>query len=155
MANDYNIPSTLPDPAAMFWPATLVIDVALGVNDDTLCSAYDMQHHMLQRIKESPIFLAQLRQVQSELAKDGASFRLKAQAQADALLTTSWEIIQNGETPANVRADLIKATVKWAGLDGKDSETSTGSGGFSININLGGINPSANSVKVKDIDGDG
>jgi hypothetical protein len=66
------------------------------------------------------------------------SFRIKAMLQADELLKTSWGMIHNGALPATVRADLIKFTIRVAGLDA--SKDGGGPGGdkptFSITVNL-------------------
>ena len=66
------------------------------------------------------------------------TFRLKARAQAEELLTTSWTMIHNPEVNAAVKADLIKHTVKWSGLEPKNDNIVDGNnGGVRITINLG------------------
>jgi hypothetical protein len=66
------------------------------------------------------------------------TFRLKARAQAEELLTTSWTLIHSNDVSAAVKADLIKSTVKWGGLEPqKDMSGGDGpQGGVSITINL-------------------
>jgi hypothetical protein len=55
------------------------------------------------------------------------------------LLKTSWVLIHSPDVSAAVKADLIKSTVKWAGLEPKnDISAENGSGGVRITINLGG-----------------
>jgi hypothetical protein len=67
------------------------------------------------------------------------TFKLKARAQAEELLTTSWMLIHDSAVSPAVKADLIKSTVKWAGLEPKGEVTNEGNGGgVRININLGG-----------------
>ena len=66
------------------------------------------------------------------------TFKVKARAQAEELLTTSWTLIHSPDVSAAVKADLIKSTVKWGGLEPKnDVLTEGGSGGVKITINLG------------------
>ena len=49
-------------------------------------------------------------------------------------------LIHDPGVSAAVKADLIKSTVKWAGLEPKSNENdgSAGAGGVKITINLGG-----------------
>ena len=56
----------------------------------------------------------------------------------DNILTTSWTLIHSPDVSAAVKADLIKSTVKWGGLEPKnDVLAEGGSGGVKITINLG------------------
>jgi hypothetical protein len=74
----------------------------------------------------------------TEVREKGITFKLKARAQAEELLTTSWLLIHDPVVSPAVKADLIKSTVKWAGLEPKDSpETANAGGGVKITINLG------------------
>jgi hypothetical protein len=49
------------------------------------------------------------------------TFRIKARMQAEGLLQTSWHLIHNKDTPAAVKADLIKHTWKVAGVEPKET----------------------------------
>lgn len=73
-----------------------------------------------------------------ELTESGESFRLKARVQAEELLSTQWAIIQDKNTPANVRMDGIKSLVEWGelkpGKKGDEKPTTQ----ISIRIDLGG-----------------
>ena len=53
------------------------------------------------------------------LKEDGASFKLKARAQSEELLKTSWALIHKplDQVSASVKAQLIMFTVRCAGLD--------------------------------------
>ena len=62
----------------------LAVDVALGTAMDSLLEAYNLQHHELKRVMESDVFVQQLAVVRKQLAKEGATFRMKAQIQAEA-----------------------------------------------------------------------
>jgi hypothetical protein len=72
--------------------------------------------------------------------KEGMSFRLKARLQAEELLKTSWRLIHapTDEVPPSVKADLVKATMRWAGYDNKETAAGAVNNGFNIQINLGG-----------------
>lgn len=121
------------------WSMQLAVDVALGSPFDTVLETYQLQYHEYERILEDPVFCARVAEIKKELQKNGASFRLKAQLQAEELLKTSFLMIHNPDTPSSVRAQLIRDTVRWATWDNPPPAGGTGVGsGFSININLGG-----------------
>jgi hypothetical protein len=83
----------------------------------------------------------------------GLTFKLKARAQAEELLTTSYLLIHDPAVSPAVKADLIKSTVKWAGLEPKNTEVSDGAGGgVKITINLGGQTHEAQVIEQEATD---
>jgi hypothetical protein len=124
------------DPSRLGYPATLPIEIALKVAPiKDICATYGISREMWVSLCADPVFSADYAKAK-ELISEGMGFKLKAQLQADALLKKSWELIHDPMTPSNVRADLIKSTIKWAGHDSPAVSEMTGSG-FSININFG------------------
>ena len=121
------------------WQTNLVIDVAMGVDADAICEAYNIQFTQLQYILKMPSFIGRLAEMEKELSKAGASFRIKAGMQAEEYLKTSFAMVQDKNTDDKVRRDLIEATARWAGFDkpAVDPQGAGGGGGFHININLG------------------
>lgn len=124
------------------YPASLPIEVALktaSVKD--ICEAYGLSEEDWLRLKSDPVFVAEVAALRETLKKDGMSFKMKAQLQAEELLNTSWALIHshNDDVPPNVKADLIKFIIKAAGLDAsKDQAANAGPGNaLQININLG------------------
>lgn len=120
------------------WQTNLVIDVAMGVDPDVICEAYDLQFTQLEHIKKLPSFASRLEEMEKELSKTGASFRIKAGLQAEEYLKTSFAMVQDPTMDPKIRRDLIEMTARWAAYDkpgGKDAEGK--GGGFQININLG------------------
>lgn len=89
-----------------------------------------------------PSFVVVLRKYRDEILAGGVSFKLKARVQAEDLLTHSYEIATDPETPASVRADLIKWTAAVAGLgppkEQQKGEGASQSAGFTLNISFGG-----------------
>lgn len=83
------------------------------------------------------IFAKTVQDYREEIRTKGLTFRLKARAQAEELLKTSWILIHSIDTPAAVKADLIKHTVKWGDLEPKNTSVESNTGGVSITINLG------------------
>ena len=95
----------------------------------------------INRFNNDSVFLKKVESLRNEVRDKGLTFKMKARAQAEELLTTSWVLIHDPTTSPAVKADLIKSTVKWAGLEPKnDQATAEVSGGVKITINLGGQN---------------
>ena len=91
---------------------------------------------------KDPVFLKKVEHYRDEIREKGLTFKLKARAQAEELLTTSWGLIHSADVSPAVKADLIKSTVKWAGLETKTDEANVGvAGGVKININFGNNAP--------------
>ena len=81
------------------------------------------------------------------------TFKLKARAQAEELLTTSWTLIHSPDVSPAVKADLIKSTVKWGGLEPKNDVVTEGAGGgVKITINLGGQQHDATVIDAEPAD---
>ena len=134
-ALDYLVPR---DPAELGYPPTLPIEIALRTGTTKeICEAYNIDRVRWDELRQDPAFIADVHAAQEALRKDGMSFRMKAQLQSEELLKTSWKIIHDAEMPANVRADLIKFTIRAAGLDGsKDQAANQQTTALQININI-------------------
>jgi hypothetical protein len=127
------------DPAELGWPPTLPIEIALKtapMNSIREDYGYSMEEWMA--LKDNPQFLADLAAAVAMVKEDGMSFKLKAKLQAEELLKTSWRLIHapKDEVASSVRADLIKATMRWAGYDNKDNGAGGQSNSLNIQINL-------------------
>lgn len=126
------------------WSNRLAFDVALRLEG----SGEDMQDILLRHNRSTmqlveyskdPVFDQRVKQYREEIRDKGVTFKLKARAQAEELLKTSWALIHDVSVSPAVKADLIKSTVKWAGLEPKNDAPDTGgTGGVRIMINLGG-----------------
>ncbi len=126
------------------WSDRLAFDVALmlegsGESLQEVVARHKISATDILEYNKDPVFLKKVEHYQAEVREKGLTFRLKARAQAEELLTTSYMLIHDpGVSPA-VKADLIKSTVKWAGLEPKNDVVSDGAGGgVRITINLGG-----------------
>lgn len=125
------------DPSKLGFPPMLPVELAMRTDTvPNICKAYDIDRDEFAILIDDPLFVAAYRQAQENLKKDGVSFRLKAKMQAEALLGKSWQIIHAPETPNTVKADLIKATVRWAGYEPKGDNALGAGNAFQININL-------------------
>src|SRR4249920_27896 len=104
------------------WDDRLAFDVALSLENsgDTvqeLLIRYRLHASDILAFNADPIFLRRVDHFRNEIRDKGVTFKLKARAQAEELLTTSWLLIHDPAVSPAVKADLIKSTVKWAGLE--------------------------------------
>lgn len=136
-------PHMVSDPLHGVWPATLAIELALTPNRvKEVCEAYGIEREQWETLKLNTAFQAELKAAVEALRQEGAAFKVRAQMQAQELLKVSWAMIHDSDVPAAVRADLLKHTVKVAGLDASKDQGVFGKGGggsaFSIVLNLSG-----------------
>jgi hypothetical protein len=129
----------------MEWNDRMALDLALilegsGDTVDDLFEHYNIEADDLRRFSRDKVFNTRVEHFRREIATEGLGFRMKARVQAEELLTTSWNLIHDPGVSPNVKSDLIKSTVKWAGLEPKPDALEgggVGGGGVRININLG------------------
>jgi hypothetical protein len=133
------------------WNDRLAFDVALtlegsGETLQEVITRHNISANDILIFNADPVFLKKVEGYRTEIRDKGLTFKLKARAQAEELLTTSWMLIHDPAVSPAVKADLIKSTVKWAGLEPKDTvATGDGGGGVKITINLG---PSPNDART-------
>lgn len=131
------------DPNLTKWSDRLAFDVALTLEGSGESLNEIMQRHHIGpneiiTYNADPVFLKRVEHYRGEIRDKGMTFRLKARAQAEELLTTSWLLIHDPIVSPAVKADLIKSTVKWAGLEPKEAGmVAEAGGGVKITINLG------------------
>jgi hypothetical protein len=108
------------DPASLGWPPSLPLELALAQQPvKEICSAYGIGRTEYERLRDDPAFRRAVMEATETLKEDGASFKLKARAQSEELLKTSWALIHKplDQVSASVKAQLIMFTVRCAGLD--------------------------------------
>ena len=127
----------LADPSGLAnYPSGLVFDLALETLPPAdVLAVYKIDIEAFKGIAQNPNFIAEYRALREQLKTEGFSFRLKARAQAESLLATSWQLIHAPSTPPSVKKDLIIQTVRWANLEPKEQEQDRGA--VSVVINLG------------------
>jgi hypothetical protein len=137
------------------WNDRLAFDIALtlegsGETTNEIVARHRIDPADLLHFSQDPVFLRKVDHYRGEIREKGLTFRLKARAQAEELLTTSWLLIHDASVSPAVKADLIKATVRWGGLEPKDTvDTGAGGGGVKITINLG---PNPQDSRTIDVD---
>lgn len=125
------------------WSDRLAFDMALllegsGETLDELRARHKVTIDDLIAFNKDRVFLKKIETYRNEIVEKGMTFKLKARAQAEELLITSWTLIHSPETSSAVKADLIKSTVKWGGLEIRNDTVEDTNGGVKITINLGG-----------------
>ncbi len=119
------------------WDPRLPLDVALDIDGpEELSLRYGLTIEQLNEHLCTPAFHVQVAHFRKELQENGEAFRAKARVQAEMLMETSFLMAQNEQTPASVRADLIKSTVEWAGLKPNGRQVAEVGTGFSITFNF-------------------
>lgn len=127
------------DPARLGYPPTLPIEIALKTAPlQTIRQEYGYSEDEWDALRHDPMFLADLAKAVEMVKQDGMSFKLKARLQAEEILKTSWKLIHspNSDVAPAVKADLIKATMRWAGYDEKAQGAAQGGTALNIQINL-------------------
>jgi hypothetical protein len=136
----------------------LAFDVALtlegsGETLQEVIKRHNISANDILTFNADPIFLKKVAGYRTEVREKGLTFKLKARAQAEELLTTSWLLIHDSAVSPAVTADLIKSTVKWAGLEPKDAgPQDNGTGGVKITINLGSDPRDARTIEATTMD---
>lgn len=134
----YQVPR---DPAQMGWSPTLPLEIALREKSPReVCKAYGVSREEWEHLRVDPAFRAAVIEADEALKIHGNRFKLKAGIQAEELLKTSFHMIHDPATPSAVQADLLKFTIRAAGLDGSKDQAAAAGGnvqGLILNINLG------------------
>ena len=131
------IENVLPDPAIGAYPPTLPVEIVLKTATlQEICEAYGISEDEWNELRVRPDFRADVARYKELVKNEGMSFKLKAQLQSEELLKTSWQMIhaKDGSIPASVRADLLKATWRVAGLE--PSKNDGGNNGVALQINI-------------------
>ena len=125
------------DPSQLSFDAKLPIELALKTAPVAeIAALYGYDRDQFAELVHHPVFQKAYEDACNDVARNGASFRMKAQLQAEELLGESWRTIHDKDVPYAVKADLIKATVRWAGYDASKEGIQSGVA-FQINLNLG------------------
>lgn len=131
--------ATRDDPSQLAWPPTLPIEIALRAQPvKDICADYGISHQEWDSIRTHPVFINEVASAMQALKKDGMPFKMRCQMQSLEMLKESWRMVHAGDdkVPPAVKADLIKATVKWAGYDPSTDKSNGQVNGAQFNIQL-------------------
>jgi hypothetical protein len=131
----------LSDPASLSWPATLPIEVALKTSTvDDILDAYELTQEEYDNLLIHPAFIREVAAAVEALKEEGMSFFMKNRLQSEAMLSRLWQMTHApyDAVPPAVQADLIKFSIRCAGLDrSKDQASAQQTPALQIQINLG------------------
>lgn len=137
----YNEQARDKNPAALAWPTTLPIELALKTaTPGELRDHYGFTSDEWDSLRANPVFMQELAAACELVKQDGMSFRMKARLQSEALLETGWRMIHapHSEVPAAVKERLMAGVYRMAGFDSKEGVAPGGNAGLAIQINFNG-----------------
>lgn len=115
------IPNTMPDdPSEIGFSASLPLEIAMGEAPvKEICLSHGVGKSDWDRLRVDPHFIQALEEAHTMLQQEGAMFKAKIRAQAEGVLARNWQLIHSSTelVPANVQAELIRFTIRAAGLD--------------------------------------
>jgi hypothetical protein len=115
------------DPSLPPYPRGLILDIVLKTAPvSQLLKAYKLSIEDFKRLVAHPVFRQDLIDMREQIKQEGFSVKVKMQAQSEAYLAEAWRLVHDPNTPANVRADLIKWTFANSGLANKTNEKDSG-----------------------------
>lgn len=140
MRNDLTNMAVRPtDPSELGYPPTLPVEIALQTAPmEDIREAYGFNPGQWRRLQDTEQFKNDVATARSMLKEDGMSFKAKARLQAEELLKTSWGLIhdKSGMVPPSVKADLLKFTIRAAGLEASPKDQLANITPLQININM-------------------
>lgn len=149
-----NLPEKISvSPLQRRWDDRFAQDLAMtlegsGSKMPDLLKEYDLTPDDLTAFSAEPLFAQRVEHWRNQLQTEGFTFRLKAKAQAEELLDTSYTIIHDRDVSPAVKADLIKWTAKMAGYE-PTKDSGMGESGVKINIFMGDpTNAPASGMRV-------
>ncbi len=100
------------------YPRGLALDLVLEVGPlKEILESYSLTPENFKTILANRAFRTEYEKLKEEMQTEGWSFRKKAASQAELYLNLVYRMVSSDQTPAAVRSELIRHTVKWAGLD--------------------------------------
>ena len=114
----------------------MILDLAIAVDDITvILPRYGLTEAEFNLLSETPVFRRELAMAMREARENGLPFANKAKYQAESYLEVLDELVYSAETPASVRLEAIRSTVKWARLE-VEKGAEAGSNAPQINVNI-------------------
>ncbi len=118
------------------WDPRFILDLAVGVDDlPEILLRYGLTLQEYELLSQTSAFRRDLALTIRDVRENGASFSLKAKTQAEDYLKVLDSMVYADDTPAGVRLEAIRSTVKWGKLE-TDKNTDQGNQNNQININI-------------------
>ncbi len=122
----------------------LAVDLAMNMADpEEVFRTHGYSAAQALELTESAAFSALLKKISSEVRESGLSFKTKAKALAEELLTDAFEIATDPLQSGTVRARVIEWVARVAGHEPAPAKggVGEGAGGFSLSISFAGQAP--------------
>lgn len=101
----------------------MILDLAIGVDGlEDILPRYDITEAEFTVLSDTPVFRRELAMAMRDAREYGLPFQRKAKVQAESYLEILDHLVYSELTPANVRLEAIRSTVRWAGLEPKESK---------------------------------
>jgi len=118
---------TYPPKSTNLYDPRMILDLAIGLEDLTvILPRYNLSEAEFNILSETPVFRRELAMAMREARENGLPFANKAKFQAESYLEVLDELVYSAETPASVRLEAIRSTVKWARLEVEKGTEGTG-----------------------------
>lgn len=130
----------------------IALEIARGLEEPAAIAArYGVGDEDFARLKKDRSFRDKVHHYMKELRASGVTFNLKVRLQAEMLLEKAYLMAANEETPANVRADLIKWHAQIAGFMPVKNSGGAENIGFAVQINFtgGGLLPEVRKDRIR------
>jgi len=117
----------------------MCFDLALRVEDPAeIFTKYGYTQDQAVDLAKNQVFQRMLKFYVDDVAENGITYKTKVRVAAEALLVNAYEIAQDPDQPAAVRADLIKWHAKVGGYEPKPDQTAAQGNGFTFQILFSG-----------------
>ena len=119
------------------WDPRLILDLALGIEDTRqVLERYGLTDNDYIVLCGSRLFRQELAVTIRDVHENGLPFRAKARVQAEAYLEVINDLVYNETTPATIKLEAIRSTVRWANLEPKEDKTADAGGGQTVNVQI-------------------
>lgn len=108
------------DPTELGFPPSLPLELAAKTGTTkSICESYGISRDRWEELRANAVFVRACEEAAKLVATEGGAFKLKARTMAEALLPRMFKLANASDIdiPPSVQADLIKATIRIAGLD--------------------------------------
>lgn len=123
--------------AKAHWPPQLVLDIALeACSLDELLEKYDLQQYELELLYENQQFRRELMATRQDLQATGSTFRQKARVLAETHLETMNDLMVGTEAAAQTKVSIWQSFVRYANLEPKKEDTTSGGSTQTFNIQI-------------------
>lgn len=119
------------------WDPRLILDLAIGVDGlEDILPRYGLTEDEFNILSEVSSFRRELALAMRDVRENGIPFTQKAKVQAESYLSVLDDLVYNIGTPASVRLEAIRSTVRWARLEPQKETKDDLANASNIQINI-------------------